>query len=130
MSLHDNERVWLVVCSAAFDARQNHQRLMPASKKKGKGGGSGGKKKKKGAKATAEKDEIVKLCKSLLKCYQLHCTSKESIASPRVCQEIRNSIENEIALSKVNLTNCDCSFSLFLSSCISDSRNLVYLLNL
>ena len=89
----------------------DHQRLMPASKKKGKGSGSGGKKKKKGAKATAEKDEIVKLCKSLLKCYQLHCTSKESIASPRVCQEIRNSIENEIALSKVSSTNCDCSFS-------------------
>ena len=75
---------------------------MPASKKKGKGGGSGGKKKKKGAKAAAEKEEIVKLCKSLLKSYQLRCAATESTASPRICQEIRNNIENEKALSKVS----------------------------
>ena len=93
---------------------------MPASKKKGKGGGSGGKKKKKSAKAAAEKDEIVRLCKSLLKSYQLRCASTESMASPRICQEIRNSIENEIALSKVSQTLAPLSPS----PCISDSRNL------
>ena len=91
---------------------------MPASKKKGKGGGSGGKKKKKGAKAAVEKDEIVKLCKSLLKSYQLRCASTESLASPRICQEIRNSIENEIVLSKVSLS------ILLTIPCISDCRNL------
>jgi hypothetical protein len=85
---------------------------MPASKKKGKGGG---KKKKKGAKAAAEKDEIIKLCKSLLKSYQQRCASAESMASPRVCQEIRNSIENETALSKVNLTMCGFLVSLSFS---------------
>ena len=114
MSLHDNEGVWLVVCSADHWIETES---MPASKKKGKGGGSGGKKKKKGAKATTDKDEIVKLCKSLLKSYQLHCVSKESIASPRVCQKIRNSIENEIALSKVSQQ----SVVLTPSPCISDN---------
>ncbi len=96
---------------------------MPASKKKGKGGG---KKKKKGAKAAAEKDEIIKLCKSLLKSYQQRCASAESMASPRVCQEIRNSIENETALSKVNLTMYYFLVSLFPPphAWISDDRKI------
>lgn len=73
---------------------------MPASKKKGKGGG--GKSKKKGAKGAADKEEVVKLCKSLLKTYQLLCAAAKSTASPQICQEIRKSIENETALSKVS----------------------------
>ena len=72
---------------------------MPGTKKKAKGKGGGGGKKKKGA---AEKEELVKLSKNLLKTYQQRCTATSSTASPRICREIRSCIENETALSKVS----------------------------
>ena len=75
---------------------------MPASKKSAKGKGGGVGKKKKGANAAAEKEELVKLCKSLLKSYQQRCASTESTASPQICRELRNAIENEVAMSKVS----------------------------
>ena len=76
---------------------------MPGTKKKAKGKGGGGGKKKKGAKAAAEKEELIKVCKSLLKTYQQRCAATSSTASPRLCRDIRNSIENETALSKVGV---------------------------
>ena len=74
---------------------------MPAGKTKAKGKGGGGEKKK-GSKAAEEKEEIVKLSKVFLKCYQQRCSATESTASPRICRELRNCIENEVALSKVS----------------------------
>ena len=75
---------------------------MPASKKGGKGKGDGGgkKKKKKSAKTAAEKEEIVKLCKSFLKSYQQRCAATESTASPQICWELRNAIDNEVPMSR------------------------------
>lgn len=78
---------------------------MPVSKTKtkGKGGDGGG---KKGAKVAAEKEEIVKLTKAFLKCYQQRCLAAESTPSPRLCRELRNCIEDEVALSKVSHFSC------------------------
>lgn len=74
---------------------------MPPKKKKG-GAAKGKAKGKKAAKAEAEREEVLRRCHNFLRVYQQRCIAANSTAPPRICRDLRECLENEKPLAKVN----------------------------
>ena len=77
---------------------------MPRKKKKGGAGKAKGKAKGGGKKAAeaAEREELLRICRRFLTVYQQRCAAASSVASPRICRDCREGLENEKPLPKVS----------------------------